>query len=268
MSSGAARHAGLAAVAALLAVTVAPGGSAGAHAQTILNVERLQPEDVRRWHWGIEGSASVSEGNSDYLDLSTGGVVGHRWPGDWLRVFGGLDYRAEEGEKLDSDRHLHVRLNHWLADGWQTFHFAQVQTSHSSLLRRRILVGSGIRRRLIDGRTTLDVGTGAMYEDEHLARDADLGAHPLVSRVSRMANMIVLTHPLTESVRLLGVSYLQPDLSDFDDLRTLVDLSLRIALTENLDLTVQNEWRHDSRPPKDVEPNDFVLSTGFAVSGR
>lgn len=238
-------------------------------AQTILNVERLQPGDVDGWHWGVEGAANLSAGNSEYVDVFTGVALGHRWSsGDWLRMFGGLDYRSEEGESLESDRYLHVRFNRQLSERWKTFHFVQVQASHANLLQRRLLLGSGIRRRLIDGRTTLDVGTGAMHESEDLDPEEEVGAHPVEARVWRMANLIVLTRPLTESVRLIGVAYVQPDLSDFADVRTLVDLSLRISLTQNLDLTVQNEWRHDSRPPETVESDDYVLRVGFAVSFR
>lgn len=136
------------------------------------------------------------------------------------------------------------------------------------MLQSRFLIGSGLRRSLIEGRTTLDVGTGLMYEAESLDPDEDIGDHPRETRVWRMANLVVLTRALTESVTLIGVSYVQPDLSDFGDVRTLVDLSLRIALTENLDLTIQNEWRHDSRPPASVATDDYSLKTGFAVSFR
>lgn len=250
----------------LLAALLAP---AGLRAQTILNVERLQPDDVEGWHWGVAGSASVSEGNSETVDVEVGVAVGHRWTdGNWLRLFTGLEYLSERDEKLESDRYVHLRYNHRLAERWQTFHFVQLQARHASLLQRRFLLGSGIRRSIVDRRLTFDVGTGVMYESEDLDPDADVGDHPVEARVWRMANLAVLTYPFTESVRLIGVAYVQPDLSDFGDLRTLADLTLRIALTENLDLTIQNEWRRDSRPPEGLERDDYVLRTGFSVSFR
>lgn len=252
-------------VAALLATA---GATLPAGAQTILNVERLQPRDVEGWRWGIEGALSVSEGNTDHVDLLTGLVLGHRWPGDWLRMFAGLDYRSEPDEALENDRYLHVRYNHWLAERWQSFHFVQVQKSHSNLLQRRLLFGSGLRRRLLGGTTTLDVGTGAMYEMEDLDPDRPIGSHPVESRVWRMANLVVVTRPLSESIRLVALSYVQPDLSAFDDLRTLVDVTFLISVTEHVDLTIRNEWRHDSRPPQGRVRNDYVLRTGLTLSFR
>lgn len=255
----------LARVVSLAAATLVAAPAAG---QTILNVERLQPGDVSGWHQGVEGAFSVRRGNTEYLDVLAGVVLGHRWSEDWLRAFAGLDYRSETGEGLERDLYLHIRYNHWLAPRWQTFHFVQLQTSHDGLLQQRSLVGSGLRHRVVDGRTTLDVGTGAMYEAEELDRDRITGTHPADARVWRMANLIVAVRQLSESVRLLGVAYIQPDFAAFGDVRTLTDLSILFSLTENLDLTVRSEWRHDSRPPEDVVPNDLIVRTGFTVSLR
>jgi putative salt-induced outer membrane protein YdiY len=241
---------------------------AAAAAQTILNVERLQPGDVEGWHYGVEGEFSLSRGNTEYVDLLSGVVLGHRWSGDWLRMFVGLDYRSETGEGLENDRYLHVRHNHWWAERWQSFHFVQYQASHDGYLRRRALVGTGVRRRLVDGTTTLDVGSGAMYEREDLDGARVTGDHPLEARVWRMANLVVATRQLSESVRLLGVAYVQPDLADFGDLRTLTDLSLLVALTEQVGLTLRGEWRRDSRPPGDRKRDDVVFRTGITVSFR
>jgi putative salt-induced outer membrane protein YdiY len=255
------------AAAAVLA-SAAPFMAAPAGAQTILNVERLQPGDVEGWHWGVEGEFSLSRGNTEYVDVLAGIGLGHRWPTDWLRVFTGIDYRSETGAALQSDRFLHVRYNHWYADRWQSFHFVQLQASRTKLLERRMLIGSGVRHRLIDRTTTLDVGTGAMYEVEDLDGGRVTDDHPIATRVWRMANLVVATRQLTESVRLIGVGYIQPDLADLDDLRVLSDLSLTIALTDNVDLTLRGEWRHDSRPPGDLKRDDFVVRTGLTLSIR
>jgi putative salt-induced outer membrane protein YdiY len=253
-----------------LATSLLLGGARphGLPAQTILNVERLQPRDVSGWHWGVEGAVSVEEGNAESVDVLSGVVLGHRWTDDWLRAFVGLDYRSEEGQPLDRDRYLHLRLNHRFAERWQTFHFLQLQDSRRNLLRRRVLLGGGLRRRLVGGESTLDVGTGIMWESEELDGAQVTDDHPVEADLWRMANLVAATRRLSESVRLLGVAYFQPDLSRFGDFRFLLDVSLRIALTDNLALTVNNEWRHDSRPPGGVRSDDYLLSTGFALTFR
>lgn len=191
----------------LFALTCAGPGPAAA--QTILNVERLQPGDVEGTHWGVEGEFSLSRGNDEILDVLGGVVLGHRWEERWLRAFVGYDYYSEAGAPVESDRYLHVRYNHWWTDRWQSFHFVQYQASRTSLLQRRALVGSGIRLRLVDGRTTFDVGTGVVREEEDLDGERLSGAHPARPRVWRMANLLVGTRRLSESLRLVGVAYVQ-----------------------------------------------------------
>ena len=237
-------------------------------AQTILNVERLQPGDVSGWHWGVEGELTAARGNDRYVDLLAGVVTGVRGGDDWIRVFLGVEYNDEDPESTESERYVHVRYNRWWAERTQTFHFFQHQGSRAGRLQRRTLLGTGIRHRFVDGPITLDVGTGAMREWERLDPAQVVGDHPVESAVWRMANLVVATRSLTQSVRLVGVAYIQPDLAAWGDLRTLTDLSLQIALTENVDLTVRGEWRHDSRPPQAVRNDDLVLSTGFTVSFR
>lgn len=248
----------------LVGTLTADSGSA----QTILNVERLQPGDVAGWHSGIEGEFAFARGNSEYLDFLSGIVFGHRWERNWLRAFVGLDYRSETDEALQNDRYLHVRYNRWWAERIQSFHFLQYQASADGFQRERALAGSGLRTRLIDGRTTLDAGTGAMLEREVLDADRVTDDHPVKTRTWRMANLLVATRELTETVRLIGVAYIQPELSEFDDTRLLVDSSVQIALTEQVSFTIRGEWRRDSRPPGGRDASDLVLRSGVTVSFR
>jgi len=238
-------------------------------AQTILNVERLQPQDVLGYHWGVEGEFGLDAGNTDAIELNSGLVLGHRrTSGHWLRVFGGVDLTDEEGAERETDLYLHLRYNHQLTERLKTFHFVQLQDNRTGWLRERWLVGSGLRLRVMDGVAKLDLGSGAMFEAEELDAGQELGAHPADSDVWRMANLVVFTRPLVERVRLIGVGYLQPDLGDFEDLRLLADASIVISLTDALDLTLRNQWRYDSRPPASREAHDLKITTGFTVSFR
>jgi putative salt-induced outer membrane protein YdiY len=240
---------------------------AGVRAQAILNVERLQPENVHGWHSGVEGSIDLARGNTHHTNVGAGVAAGYRWPGDWLRVFAGIAYQDEQGQGLDNDRYLHVRYNHWLGDRLQDFHFVQAQASHSGILQRRYLVGSGLRWRMVaHDATTFDVGSGVMYEHEDLDASRIEDDHPAHERVLRMANLLVLNQRLSSDVRLVGVAYVQPRLTDFGDMRTLLDTSLLFAVTSDVELAVRGQWRHDTRPPGGVEPDDVRFTTGFTVS--
>jgi hypothetical protein len=251
---------------ASLASALALPGYAGA--QTILNVERLQPTSVHGWHFGVEGAVDVARGNSDHTNIGGGLATGYRFEGDWLRLFAGLDYKDEQGS-LDNAQYLHVRYNHWWLPRVQSFHFVQAQASHAGFLRDRYLVGSGVRLRMAGGeRTTFDAGTGAMFEYEGLDAASLVDDHAAVERVVRMANLFVLNRRLSPAVRFVGVGYVQPRLDDFGDMRTLADLSVYIRLTESVDLAIRYQWRHDTRAPAGRRPDDVTFRSGLAVTFR
>ncbi len=248
------------------ALCVVPDSAA---AQTILNVERLQSRETHGWHAGVEGSLDVARGNSDHTNLLAGVAAGYRWPADWLRLFAGISYKNKADGGLDNDRYLHVRYNHEWVARLQSFHFVQVQVGRTGVLRDRLLLGSGLRLRVAgNDRTAFDVGTGAMYEREKLDSASILDDHPATTRAMRMANLVVLNRRLRTDVRFVGVGYLQPRFDDLGDTRTLTDLSLLIALTDEVDLAVRFQWRHDTRPPGGVEPDDFSFTSGFTVALR
>jgi putative salt-induced outer membrane protein YdiY len=256
----------VASIAVGLIATLLPSA---ASAQTILNVERLQPEDVLGWHTSVQGAFSAARGNSRYLDVTGGVVVGRRTPPHWLRLFTGMDYRSDDGDRSAHERFAHLRYGYEISRTWQTFHFVQAQRNHALLLRERTLVGSGIRRTLFrTERTLADLGTGAMYERELLDPDQAGADDDLDARVWRMANLGVVTHRFREGLRLIGVGYFQPDLADLGDYRALSDLSLLIALGPHVDLALRFEWRHDSRPPADLHSDDLLFETGVVVSLR
>jgi len=238
-------------------------------AQAILNVERLQPTQAHGWHVGVAGSLDLSRGNDEHSKLSGGVATGYRWSRDWLRLFAGIDYRADGDGTLHNDRYAHLRYNHWWRTRLQSFHFLQIQRSRDGFQQDRVLVGTGLRTRLVNGaRSTFDVGTGIMYEHERLDARRIVDEHPVTEDVVRMANLLVLNRRLSDDVRFLGVAYLQPRLDALGDVRTLTDLSLFIALTEAVELAVRFQWRHDSCPPAGRAPDDVGFTTGFAVKLR
>jgi hypothetical protein len=256
-------------LAALAALSIASLDAPRATAQTIVNVERLQPGDARGWHGSIGGSFKVTGGNEDVLDIKTGFSVGHRWDAHWLRLFTGVDYRSREGTRTTDNRFAHLRYTYVLSESWQTFHFTQLQQNQALLLRERVLLGSGVRRTLYRSpRSSFDLGTGAMYERELL--DAErIGPDDVVqARAWRMANMAVASRQFRDNLRFVGVAYLQPDLADLADYRALADASLLVGLGPMVDLTLRFEWRHDSRPPSTIGPTDYVFETGIVVSLR
>ena len=66
-----------------------------------------------------------------------------------------------------------------------------------------------------------------------------------------------------DNMLISSTVYVQPAVSDWGDVRTLVNLRLASTITDELDLTVSFDLRHDSRPPDGIAALDTSLRTGL-----
>jgi len=238
-------------------------------AQTILNTERFQLREVDGFHLSADLTLSLQRGNRELLDLTSSGMVGTLRGRHWTRLIFGGKYLSSSSASLLDQQYAQLRYSYVLSPETQSFHFIQLQRNETLLLRSRLLLGSGIRRALLSGdRLNLEVGTGIMGEWEELS-EGKLGAGDDPSAAAlRMANLAVLTVDFAGGARLLNIVYLQPDLSDFGDLRLLNDLGLSVPISSRVRSTVSLEWRRDSRPPSVLRGDDLSLRAGMGIDLR
>ncbi len=237
-----------------------------APAQTILNTERFQLGEVEGFHASIDLSASLRRGNTRLFDVAASGMVGTLTGRHWPRLIFGGRYLSNDDRSILDQQFAQLRYSWIVSPETQTFHFVQAQKNETLLLRSRWLVGSGLRRTLVQSPSSLvAIGTGAMLEWEELD-PARIGSDdPSSSRVARMTNMAVLSHDFEGGARILNILYVQPDVSEFGDLRLLNDLALLVPLSARLRTTLSMEWRRDTRPPSTLGRDDLTLRAGFAI---
>ena len=253
-------------LAVLLSGISLPGPGAG---QAILNVEQLQSLQVDGLHGEVNGRLNLSRGNTDLFQVGGTLGAGFRATRHWIRIFLGMDRLQQNDSRLVENRYVHLRTNYFFKDGLRSFHFLQIQTNRNLLLRRRWLLGSGLRVRAIGGsKGNLEVGSGLMYESENL-REAllDEGENPQ-TQVIRWSNLLVGSWTPAEGTRLVAVAYHQPDLRSLQDYRLLGELSLGVEISRALELRVSFDWRHDSRAPGTLESDDLSLKTGITFRTR
>ncbi|TVP55458.1 MAG: DUF481 domain-containing protein [Gemmatimonadales bacterium] len=238
-------------------------------AQTILNTERFQLSEVEGFHLSASFSMNGDRGNSEVLNIASSGIVGVLAGRHWTRfIFGGKFLSNEERSILDN-RFGQVRYSYIFSDRTQSFHFVQAQKNETLRLRSRWLVGSGIRRTVVDGeRSSLAVGTGLMGEWERLSDDAVGEGDPTESEALRMANQAIYSFELASGARIINILYFQPDVTDFSDLRVLNDLGLVVPITEHVRLTLSGEWRRDTRPPSELGKDDLTFSMSIGIDRR
>lgn len=250
-----------------LALAALAARAGPARAQVILNAEQLEPRDTVGLQYALQGSLSLRSGNAQVTDIAGAGAVGYRTGHHWLRLIGGLEHLSGRSETLLDSRYLHLRYSYLLSPRARTFHFWQIQSNRALLLKRRLLLGSGIRYALESSPAfELDVGTGLMLELERAARSASAPDDVVSHRAVRMANLAVARTELGPGASASLVLYYQPDVAAFNDYRALADAALSAPLASHVHLGLSLEWRHDSRPPLGVRPDDLALKTMLSLS--
>lgn len=235
-----------------------------ASGQAILNVERLQGDEVDGIHGEFSARLRLDEGNTDLLQVGGDLGLGYLTERHWGRIYLGGERLKRQGTDILDNRYLHLRYNFRFTDRLRTFHFFQLQSNENLLIDRRRLLGSGLRIRVFgDAAARLEVGSGLMWEEEELNTAQLEPGEEEETRTWRFSNLVVGSGPLGEGNRWVTVVYYQPNASDFGDSRLSGELGVRAGLVAGLALDVTLTWRHDNRAPARLERNDLGLRTGF-----
>jgi len=237
-----------------------------ARGQTILNTERFQDREVGGPHLSADLALSLKQGNAEIFDLSTAGMAGTLVGRHWPRVIFGGRYLSDEGSSILNDQVLQLRYSYLLSQESRTFHFVQAQKNETLLLQSRWLLGTGVRRTVVEtDRASASVGTGLMAEWERLNQARLESTDDARERAIRITNLAVLSWTTRSGARVLNVLYVQPRVDNFGDVRILNDLGLSMPLTDALGATISVEWRSDTKPPAALSKYDLSLTAGLSV---
>lgn len=233
--------------------------------QGILNVERLQAGGREGFHGAATASGSYSAGNSDVLQLDAALGAAYRGARHWPRIFAGGELLRSANGRIVDNRFVHARYGYLFSPRVRSFHFVQVQSNNNLLVEWRVLVGSGLRGeiRLLEN-LTLELGTGPMFERERLDPERVGAGVPVETSVVRLATVGVFRWEIGGEATLLNVLYHQPVADDTGDYRVLDDLTISMRVISGLTVDLTVGWRHDSRPPSELDRDDARLRLGMS----
>ena len=246
-------------LAVLIAVAAAGHPTTGG-AQVIQSYEGLDRSAGEGWYATVALALDVSAGNSEYVDLDASGAFGHLGAKNWIRLYPGYRVKRSGSASVVDERTAHLRHSWLFTDRTRSYAFVQLQADRALELERRVLVGGGLRHRILligeDG--GLDLGLGVMWEEEKLST----GMH---DDLFRGANLVAASGR-AGSVDLTLTGYFQPALGNWADHRIAANGSAAVPLGDAWALTVSARFRRDSRPPTEVEEDDAGLSVGLRFS--
>lgn len=234
--------------------------------QTIINVEKIKRYTKEGFYFGCEAGIELESGNSNVLEVEEVSVIGYQTKKHWIRLFTGMEFLKGEDDDLIQRMAGQLRYNYIISSSWRLFLFYQHQHNQLVLLKRRRLIGVGIRKsfRITDA-VSFDLGSGIMYETEHLDDQGLTLYEDAVSNCLRLSNLIVLTAALSPAVNMVNVSYFQPRISHLPDFRFFDEISLLFMINKKLGATLSLVYRYDNRPPSSVKCSDLSFKNGMIL---
>jgi hypothetical protein len=231
-------------------------------AQVIRSYESLDRDAGEDRYATVGFTFDGKSGNTKYTEFDLAGAVGYRGKRHWIRFYPTYNIRRSRGDTEEHARSAHLRHSFSFTPRTRSFAFVQLQADESHDVKRRFLVGGGLRRSLVlmEGGNGIDLGMGVMYESERVETGEE-------ESVIRGTNLLVVNGS-AGPVALTFTGFFQPLLDHWRDHRVSASGSAAVPLGSRWSLAVSLIWRRDSRPPAAVERNDAGLTVGlrFAVN--
>lgn len=232
-------------------------------ALAIVNVEERRdatPKD------GVQGTLELGLdsqwGNNDKRRWSGG--INLNWQGQEHRFFawGNRLYETSNGTRTDDDTFAHARLVLHSRERWSQEFFTQYERDPFARLQDRTLAGAGLRYQWPVSEDMRWFQGFGMFR-ERVTETSSLGDDTQwLTRASFYTHMF---WRLPERYSLQSTLYLQPEVSDHDDLRALWQLSVTVPLTTYLSLKWQWQSRFDNRPPDNTERSNHETRLRLAL---
>lgn len=232
-----------------------------------INTEKFrQDSDSLGFSGNLDLSATLITGNTDFKLVSLGGRLNQNWGNSYtfLVLDGGLGW--ESGNRFVDAALAHLRNVVTISDLVQLEQFAQFDFNKKRLLLSRELIGGGIRLRILE-EGGFKFRLGASYFFEHEEYDLPVNSiHPHSTNAHRFSNYITMEFDLEENVKLIIVSYIQPDITNLEDYRILNETGLEVSISKLIDVNFKFNLRYDNKPPDNIKNNDTISKFGITFN--
>lgn len=236
-----------------------------------VNTEQLGLDDRPGLNGFVEGRADLRTGNVDLTQLGATVSLRHLVPPSatgttalpnfrerWVAL-GEFQFGRESGARFLHSGFAHLRYTRFWHPTFGPEAFAQGQFDEFARLKRRLLIGAGLRAHIVSSpRQRIAIGTALMAEDEQLDDGVPGPAHERVLRWSSYLAVGLAGH--NRAFALTWISYIQPRIDAWYDYRLLSELELAAELWRKIDILWAAQFRYDARAPGDIEPVNIVFT--------
>tara|TARA_B100001996_G_scaffold168764_1_gene128652 strand:- start:433 stop:1173 length:741 start_codon:yes stop_codon:yes gene_type:complete len=214
----------------------------------IVDIETSRKENLLGMQASINLGFDGSSGTVDRTNYSLGTRIDLNSK-NWNR-FLILNYSRSEKDKSinEDDTFIHLRFSRKLTTLLALEFFIQSNEKPLERIEERNLIGAGLR---ISPLKDLRLGVGLFDENEKRINLNERNT----TRLNTYLNYLL---KISENTSLNSLIYLQPDIEDFTEIRSLLRLNLRVKAVENFFININYEYAHDSSPPLGTDKKNSI----------
>jgi len=241
------------------------------HSQSIVNTEKLFTTNDEGLGASAELSGSSISGNASVLLMEYSLNFSYKNEDHYLRFLSGGETIYEDNDEVSNSLFTQLRYNYFINEKSRFYSFTQIQSNAILLLERRLLLGAGFRRNIIDikkdtsSRYELDISAGVMQEQELLKTPPEFNIiDGQESRnYTRAIFSLVGIIDIQDKFTIVNTTYLQQYVMNFNDFRLLNETNVMVKINEWLSIGLDLEYRFDSDPPMGINKvtsmEEFIL---------
>lgn len=210
--------------------------------------------------WDIVGALgfTLTDGNSDTIQLTIGAEAKREWPKWKLGMKLGILYGETDGEQSASEWIFLERLERKLSERATIFQDLLLEHDEEEDLRYRIQFTVGYNRRLVKKETFElwgNVGGGVLHEEFF-----DESQTEGIAQIG-----INFTWQITKTLKYEQVITFYPSLSEGGEFRMYWESRFTTPIGERFDLRITILDRYDSDPQPGIEENDLTIAIALAI---
>lgn len=226
----------------------------------VVNIENKRIyDDTAGWSGTVDGSFSAQQTRDLLFSLNFRTLAQYKTRKHFYLLLNDFGYSA--GDVVYSNRAMsHFRYAYRIKNsGWKWESYFQIQYNQLLLQKSRTLVGTGLRWKFFDNKTSkFFAGSSLFYEYE------EIQTHTEFNNAVRWSNYLswFINKP---TYSFTSATYLQPNVIDWKDWRFSGQYTFLFKLNKKMDFKVEFTNFYDSKPPQTVRKWVFSSTFGFVL---
>lgn len=223
-----------------------------------VNIEKVRSENKSELSFGA--NINIGNNNVTTVDISTL-ILNKLTKNNFLILKANYNKGFKDNKDFIDNYFGHVRLTSMLTKRFGLEIFSQAEGDSFRALQLRQLNGGGIRLEVTrEEMFNVNLGLGIMSDYEKIKIN-NFSSSLIVARYTSYLSFIKNFKKSKNKIVLM--SYFQPRVTNINDLRVTIEFLIRLKISQSFNIFIDNliNYRYDSKPPEEIESNDFTTKS-------